>query len=196
MGGAPRRGREGPAGPQVLVWELGTAPSGIAHPPFAYGVAQTHMQPPPAPLPSHPSHTHTYTDRLNASTAYFGFQKPLLKSSYLGIGGRVSFWKLTRRQKGLPTYQGNSEPGHIPSCLGAGSLLLPSSPPAVPCHPRAHPQPGLLLKPTAPSCHPSSSVPTAIAFGGRNGGTKLLGARLRHDSGWSGKKSLACKQRT
>lgn len=116
-------GRSTPKGERGTLWsesvgsELGTAPRGIT--PFR-------LRGRPDPQATSPSRTPTHR-LLECLYSLFWFPETSLKFSYLGIGGRVFFWKFTRRQKGPPT-QENSEPRHIPRCLGTGSLLLPSSP--------------------------------------------------------------------
>lgn len=117
-GRSTQKGEKGTSWSESVGLELGTAPRGIT-PLRLRGRPDPHAT---SPLP--PPHTHRLLECLYS---LFWFPETSLKFSYLGIGGRVFFWKFTRRQKGLPT-QENSEPRHIPSCLGTGSLLLPSSP--------------------------------------------------------------------
>lgn len=157
IGRSTQEGEKGPSGSERVGLELGTAPSGMT-PLLLTGSPRPTCKP---PTPS----THTHTDCLNASTACFGFQKPLFHSPP---------WEL-----GVGSFSGNP-PGDKRGCLprntqnhdtdqavcGQGPCCSPP-PPEGPCHSRALPA---AAPPQAhsPLCHPSSSVPTVIVFSGRN----------------------------
>lgn len=149
-GRSTRKGEKGTSWPRRVDLELGTLPSGIA--PF-----RSRGRPDPCTPP--------HTDCLNASTAFLGPQKPTFYSPTweLGGSGSVFLWKSTTREKDCPRKLRTK----IHTSLGTGSLLLPA-PQEVSCHLRAYSQPGLFPNPTAPSYHPSPSVPTVTVFNGRN----------------------------
>lgn len=150
-GRSTRKGEKGTSWPRRVGLELGTLSSGIA--PF-----RSRGRPDPCTPP--------HTDCLNASTAFFGPQKPTFHSSTWELGGRgsVFLWKSTTRERDCPRKLRTK----IQTSLFGDRVPAAPPPQEVSCHLRAYSQPGLLPKPTTPSYHPSLSAPTMTVFSGRN----------------------------
>lgn len=171
MGGAVGKGRKRLASPEGLVWSL-KLPSGIAPFPSRGRPARVHPRAPPPPTRQPP---HRLLDCLNSLS---WFQEANLSFPHLGIGGKVFLWKSFRREKE------NSESRHVVVCVGTGSFGPPRRPtPKCPYHLRAHFQPGLPPKPTAPSCHPDPfAYSDSIQWEKQTRRYSTRGLRLRHDS--------------
>lgn len=165
MGGAVGRGRKTSQPGRVGV-ELGTPKW---HSPFPLTGSPSPYAPPQPPTP--------HTDCLTASTACLGSKKPTFLSPTWELGGRVFLWKSFRREKE------NSESRHVVVCVGTGSFCPPHPLPKCPYHLRAHSQPGLPPKPTAPSCHPDPfAYSDSIQWEKQTRRYSTRGLRLRHDS--------------
>lgn len=157
-------GGERLASPEGLVWSL-ELPSGIAPFPLRGRPAHVHPRAPPTP--------HRLLDCLNSLS---WFQEANLSFPHLGIGGQgFSLEILQERKRKL----------RIKTCsrLCGDRVLLSAPPPKCPCHLRAHFQPGLPPKPTAPSCHPDPfAYSDSIQWEKQTRRYSTRGLRLRHDS--------------
>lgn len=151
MGGALGRGRKGLAGPEGLVWSLELFPSRIA--PFCLRGRSD---------PRGPPHTHRL---LECPYSLSWSSETYLSFPHLGIGNRGLSLEIHHERKGLP--EKTQREDRYQSVWRQGPCL-PPTPGEVRCHLRALSQPELLPKPTAPSYHPSPSVPTVTVFNGRN----------------------------
>lgn len=129
---------------------------------------------PPRPLTPHPSPP---TDCLTASTACLGSKKPTFPPPG-NWGQGFSLEILQERKRKL----------RIKTCSRlCGDRVLWSAPPRptpkCPYHLRAHFQPGLPPKPTAPSCHPDPfAYSDSIQWEKQTRRYSTRGLRLRHDS--------------
>lgn len=174
-GRSTRKGEKGTSWPGRVGLELGTLPNWHS----------------PLSLTGLPRSTWTsHTDCLNAPTAYLGPQKPTFHSPIweLGMG---SFSGNSQRQEGAA--RENSETRQIPVCLETRSLLVSPPPPPrgeVPCHLRAHSQPGLLPKPHTLFLSPKSLCARSDSIQWeklRRVATSWL--RLRLDSRWMARRT-------
>lgn len=153
-GRSTRKGEKGTRWPGRVGLELGTVPK--SHSPLLLtGSLRSTWTPPPP-------HTHRL---LECPYSLSWSSETYLSFPHLGFGNRGLSLETHHERKGLP--EKTQREDRYQSVWRQGPCL-PPTPGEVRCHLRALSQPELLPKPTAPSYHPSPSVPTVTVFNGRN----------------------------